>query len=51
MFLVNCDFIYYVEISSGTNIVILILGFILISVSFLPHLFDLGWGMPFYSEA
>lgn len=50
MFLVNCDFIYYVEISSGTNIV-LILGFILISVYFLPHLFDSGEGMPFYSEA
>lgn len=42
MFLVNCDVIYYVEMSSGTNIVILILGFILISVFFLPYLIWVG---------
>lgn len=47
MFLVNCDFIYYVEIYSVTNTVIFILGFILISVYFLPPLFDLGWASHF----
>lgn len=44
MFLVNGDVIYYVERSNETNAVILILVFLLISVYFLPHLFDLGWG-------